>query len=43
MAAIACHTPAPLFALTDFNGTMVALADFIGRDNVLLVFNRGFF
>lgn len=43
MAAIVCHTPAPLFALPDFNGTLVALADFAGRSSVLLVFNRGFF
>lgn len=43
MAAIACHTPAPLFALPDFNGTMVALADSLDRNNVLIVFNRGFF
>ena len=43
MTALACHTPAPLFALPDFNGTMVTLAGFVGRSHVLLVFNRGFF
>jgi len=43
MAAIACNTPAPLFALPDFNGTLVALTDFVGRSSVFLVFNRGFF
>ena len=43
MADIACHTPAPLFTLPDFNGTRVSLADLLGRNNVLIVFNRGFF
>ena len=39
-AAITTH--APDFALPDFNGHSVALSDFRGRKNVLLVFNRGF-
>jgi peroxiredoxin len=43
MAKVECNTQAPEFALSDFNGTLVSLADFLGRKNVLLVFNRGFF
>lgn len=43
MDKVACNTPAPAFTLTDFNGNRVALVDFLGRKNVLLVFNRGFF
>ena len=37
------NKPAPNFTLTDFNGNEVNLADFQGKKNVLLVFNRGFF
>jgi peroxiredoxin len=36
------NQPAPDFTLLDFNGRTVRLADFRGRKNVLLVFNRGF-
>lgn len=43
MDKIECNTPAPAFTLTDLNGNRVSLADFLGRENVLLVFNRGFF
>jgi mycoredoxin-dependent peroxiredoxin len=32
---------APDFILDDFRGTPVRLADFRGRRNVVLVFNRG--
>jgi len=34
---------APDFTLTDFTGQTVRLSDFQNRQNVLLVFNRGFF
>jgi len=34
--------PAPEFTLTDSNGQKVSLSDFKNRQNVLLVFNRGF-
>jgi peroxiredoxin len=30
------------FSLTDTKGNMVTLADFRGKRNVVLVFNRGF-
>jgi peroxiredoxin len=37
------NQPAPDFTLTDFKGQQVCLSDFQERQNVLLVFNRGFF
>jgi peroxiredoxin len=37
------NQPAPDFTLTDFTGQIVQLSAFQGRQNVLLVFNRGFF
>jgi len=43
MSRVELHTPAPDFTLADFRGETVRLADFKGRKNVLLVFNRGFF
>jgi len=42
MPRVEMNTQAPPFALPDFNGKNVALTDFAGRKNVLLVFNRGF-
>jgi peroxiredoxin len=42
MPRVEVHTPAPDFTLPDFTGTPVSLVDFRGRQNVLLVFNRGF-
>jgi len=42
MPVVALNTAAPNFSLTDFHGKTVALADFFGKSNVLLVFNRGF-
>jgi len=33
---------APDFSLADYRGTMVTLADYRGKNNVLLVFNRTF-
>jgi peroxiredoxin len=37
------NQPAPDFTLTDFKEKEVRLSDFQNRQNVLLVFNRGFF
>ncbi len=42
MAKVAINTPAPDFDLVDFRGSPVCLANYRGRKNVLLVFNRGF-
>jgi mycoredoxin-dependent peroxiredoxin len=42
MPTVEINTQAPAFILPDFNGRSVSLADFKGRKNVLLVFNRGF-
>ena len=42
MAKVALNAPAPEFTLTDYQGQPVALSDFRGQKNVLLVFNRGF-
>ena len=42
MPVVALNTTAPNFTLSDLRGKPVALADFFGKDNVLLVFNRGF-
>ena len=37
------NQPASDFTLTDFKGSQVRLSDFQDKQNVLLVFNRGFF
>lgn len=42
MSQITLNQPAPDFGLADFTGQPVRLSDFKGRQNVLLVFNRGF-
>jgi peroxiredoxin len=42
MPRVSLNTPAPDFALHDFEGKLVRLSDFKGQANVLLVFNRGF-
>ncbi len=42
MAQVQINTPAPDFTLDDYQGDPVSLADFRGRQHVLLVFNRGF-
>lgn len=42
MSKIALNTPAPDFALDDFQGRLVRLADLRGKKNVVLIFNRGF-
>jgi peroxiredoxin len=43
MSKVTLNTPAPNFTLNDFQGNPVTLADFFGKKNVVLVFNRGFF
>lgn len=42
MARVEIDTPAPDFALADFRGRTVRLADYAGKKHVVLVFNRGF-
>jgi peroxiredoxin len=42
MSKVALNMPAPLFSLKDFKGNPVALSDWTGKFNILLVFNRGF-
>ena len=42
MARVALNQVAPDFTLADYHGELVSLADFRGRKNVLLVFNRTF-
>lgn len=42
MTKIAINTPAPDFELQDFEGRPVRLSDYEGKQNVILVFNRGF-
>jgi peroxiredoxin len=43
MSRVALNHPAPDFTLTDFQGKQISLSDFKNRQNVLLIFNRGFF
>lgn len=42
MSQVALNTAAPDFALADFNGNLVRLSDYKGKNNVMLVLNRGF-
>ena len=42
MARVSLNQTAPDFSLADYAGNPVRLADFRGKKNVLLVFNRGF-
>jgi peroxiredoxin len=42
LARVALNQIAPDFTLADYRGSVVSLADFCGRKNVLLVFNRTF-
>lgn len=42
MPKVALNTPAPDFALQDFRGETIRLADFKDKAHVLLVFNRTF-
>jgi peroxiredoxin len=43
MARVELNVHAPDFTLNDFNGKSVSLSDFKNQNNVLVVFNRGFF
>lgn len=43
MARVELNIQAPDFTLNDFDGKNVSLADYAGKKNVLVVFNRGFF
>jgi peroxiredoxin len=42
MSKVSLNSPAPDFELADFDGHTVRLSDLQGKQNVLLVFNRGF-
>jgi len=42
MPKVALNTPAPEFILQNYEGNFVSLSHFKGKQNVLLVFNRGF-
>ena len=42
MSQVELNTAAPDFALADFNGNLVRLSDYKGKNNVMLVLNRGF-
>jgi len=42
MPRVSLNTPAPDFALQNFQGQTVRLSDFKDQANVLLVFNRTF-
>ena len=42
MGKVSLNAPAPDFTLQDYQGNMVSLGHFKGKQNVLLVFNRGF-
>jgi peroxiredoxin len=42
MPKVQLNGPAPDFILNDFRGNPVQLADFRGKKQVVLVFNRGF-
>ncbi len=42
MARVEINTPAPDFALDDFQSRPVRLMDFRDQKHIVLVFNRGF-
>jgi peroxiredoxin len=42
MSKVSINKPAPDFTLEDYEGNAVSLANYKGKKNVLLVFNRGF-
>ena len=42
MSRVSLNQAAPDFSLPHFSGNTVSLSDFLGRKNVLLVFNRTF-
>ncbi len=41
MSQIEVNKPAPDFSLADLNGNQISLSDYQGKNNVLLVLNRG--
>ena len=43
MARVELNVKAPDFKLDDFNGKSVSLSDYKNKNNVMVVFNRGFF
>jgi peroxiredoxin len=42
MPKVAVNKPAPDFTLDDFQGNLISLSQFRGKQNVFLVFDRGF-
>lgn len=42
MPKVELNAPAPDFTLTSFDGKRIGIADYRGKNQVLLVFNRGF-
>jgi peroxiredoxin len=42
VAQVELNTAAPDFTLADFNGNLVRLSDYKGKNHVMLVLNRGF-
>jgi len=42
MSKVQLNSPAPDFTLADFKGETVKLSDYRDKQQVLLVFNRGF-
>jgi peroxiredoxin len=42
MAKVEINTKAPDFTLPDFSGKTIHLTEFLGKNNILLVFNRTF-
>ncbi len=42
MSQVSINTLAPDFILQDYQGNIVSLSHFKGKQNVLLIFNRGF-
>ena len=42
MPKVTLNTPAPDFALQNYQGETIRLSDFLGKIHILLVFNRGF-
>ncbi len=42
MSKVEINAPAPDFSLDDFQGEKFTLSDLRGKNNVFLIFNRGF-
>ena len=42
MSKVNINTPAPDFTLQDYHSNLISLSHFKQKQNVLLVFNRGF-